>query len=760
MITKIIQSRVIVLVSLFVAFLGLTAQISLAHTPVSKTSVAPISTESDLFTREVKPLLQKYCVGCHGVDMRLSGLDFRSRATALHGGNRGAALIAGSAEKSLLYKLITGQRAPAMPPSHKLTDSEIQSFKRWIDSGASWGGQDVKSGSKQIWWSFKPPVKPKVPVFKGNAWVHNPIDAFVLSSLKSANISPSPPTSRRALIRRVYLDLIGLPPTPEQVHAFEQDRSSNSYAKVVDQLLDSPAYGERWGRHWLDLVRYADSGGFEGDKDRPLIWKYRDYVIGSFNRDQPYNEFLKQQIAGDEFEPDSGEALIATGYLACGPLDVVEANARSRSNELDDLVSTTGSVVLGLTIGCARCHDHKYDPIKQTDYYRMSAIFAPTERRESDIPGIAAQCKINQQNSSKHDSFDLAEQIETIQIRRESPALTVSDKSRSFPVSHVLVRGDAYHLGAEVQPGFICSLPGGTRIVSSSEATPATTGRRKALAEWLTSNENPLTSRVWINRVWRQHFGRGLVNTSSNFGISGELPSHPELLDWLATEFQNQGWRLKPLHRLMLLSSTYQQESNIRDAVQKIDPQNRLYWRMPVRRLEAEAIRDSILTVAGTLNAEMGGPPVYPPIDPSLRADTFQGPNWHDGNDDSSTWRRSVYVKVKRSTLLPELEVFDCPEITNSVAQRNITTTPLQALTLLNDPIIIHQARLFAERLQKECGNDRLKQIVLTYRHCLCRPPSAREISLSETYMRSRGANALQDFCHAIFNLNEFVYVP
>jgi hypothetical protein len=356
----------------------------------------------------------------------------------------------------------------------------------------------------------------------------------------------------------------------------------------------------------------------------------------------------------------------------------------------------------------------------------------------------------------------LQEAMQKVEAKRMSPplAMAVTDAGRDFPVAHLLIRGDAYHPGEEVSPGFIRALPGGEATVGTAAVDAKTTGRRRALAGWLVSDQNPLTARVWMNRVWRQHFGRGLVNTPSNFGISGELPSHPELLDWLAVTFMRSGWRLKPMHRLMLLSSTYQQASEIRAGAMAADPLNRLYWRMPLRRLEAEAIRDSLLDVAGTLNRQRGGPPVYPPIDPSLRADTFKGPNWQDGVDDPTTWRRSVYVKVKRSLILPELDVFDCPEITYTVAQRNVTTTPMQALTLLNDPLILRQCALFAQRLKRECGNDSRRQIDRAFQLAVCRPPTDREMQMSLAFLKTRGPNALTDFCQAIFNLNEFVYAP
>jgi hypothetical protein len=340
----------------------------------------------------------------------------------------------------------------------------------------------------------------------------------------------------------------------------------------------------------------------------------------------------------------------------------------------------------------------------------------------------------------------------------------VTDAAALWPATHILVRGDAGNPGPTVKPGFIAALPGGDVDLTPVASFEKTTGRRYALADWIASRKNPLTARVWINRAWRHHFGRGIVNTPSNFGLSGELPTHPELLDWLACEFMDNGWRLKPIHKLILTSEAWQQDDRMRADATRIDPENRLIWRMPARRLEAEAIRDAILFNAGSLNTQMGGPPVYPPIDASLRADTFQGPNWRDGDDGPSTWRRSVYVKVKRSLLLPELEVFDCPEITTTVSARNITTTPTQALTLLNDPLIIKQAQLFAQRVAKSTGTDPSRQITEAYSIAFGRRPSSSELAIGLAYMRSRAAsgraNPLADICHALFNANEFVYTP
>ncbi len=759
------------------------------------------------FIQEIRPLLVKNCLGCHGAEVQLGGLDLRSFASAQKGGTRGKTLVPGKAEKSLLYQVISGARNPAMPPTGKLPTEAVAKIKRWINAGAVWTEGTIDSATKQVWWAFVPPKLPPVPTHAGEPWVKTPIDAFVLTMLDANKLKPNPPAPRRVFIRRASLDLIGLLPTPQEVEAFVSDKSPKAFDKVVDRLLASPHYGERWARHWLDIVRYADSGGFEGDKDRPLLYKYRDYVIRAFNRDKPYNTFVREQLAGDEYAPNDPDSVIATGYLAAGPQDIVQKDAKTRSDELDDLVATTGQTFLGLTLGCARCHDHKYDPVKITDYYRLSAIFSPTERRELPVPTAEERRTIDRLNAEIkaqvkpfEDKFtplwqkacDLAKQqkkpltdenlvavlspADAVEYRRLSASIkegnaklkpysmmqAITDKARTHAPHHLLLRGDSAHPGEIVEPGFICALPGGEATIPASAATSNTTGRRRALAEWLTAPGNPLPARVWVNRVWRQHFGRGLVNTPGNFGISGELPSHPELLDWLAVTFQRNGGHIKPIHRMILLSSVYQQSNVVRLAAAQSDPLNKWYWRMPLRRLEGEIIRDSILGVAGTLNPTQYGEPVYPPVDPSLRADTFQGVNWQEGEDSPKTWRRSIYIKVKRSLLFPSLEVFDCPEITASVTARNITTTPTQALTLLNDPLMQVQAQKFAERLRREVGNEPATQIERAYPLAFGREPTAKERTLALAFLKDRanGNEALTRFCHALFNLNEFVYSP
>ncbi|MCA1595656.1 MAG: PSD1 and planctomycete cytochrome C domain-containing protein, partial [Chloroflexi bacterium] len=508
---------------------------------------APVS--AAYFDRFVRPVLERSCLGCHGVGAKIDGLDLSSRESALRGGTRGPALVPGSASKSRLFEMVTGVRSPQMPPTGKLPVRDIKILQRWLNGGAPWTGPAILTARKQVWWAFRLPTAAVVPVFHDTNWAKNPVDAFVLARLRSHGLTPSPAAPRSVLIRRAFLDMLGILPTPYEVDAFERDRSPGAWAKVVDRLLASPRYGERWGRHWLDLVRYADSGGFEGDRDRPYAWRYRDYVIDSFNRDTPYDTFLKEQIAGDELCPDDPEALIATGYLACGPQDIVMQNAKNRADELDDLVATTGSAFLGLTTGCARCHDHKYDPIKQTDYYRLSAVFAPSERREVDIPtpeerhaaglvnvGLdreaaplkeslrpleargrmaavaaghaaptAAEIAAALPPAGREELTRLTNAIAAIDARRPVFPRTeiVTDGGPTFPPVHLLIRGDALHPGPVVQPGFIAALPGGDLDLRPDTAAKTrektTTGRRLALANWIASASNPLTARVWMN---------------------------------------------------------------------------------------------------------------------------------------------------------------------------------------------------------------------------------------------------------------------
>ncbi len=814
--------------------------------------------QSDFFKQKVAPIFEANCVMCHGAGVQRSGLDLRSEEAVLKGGARGPAIVAGKPEISRLYRLVEHMEEPAMPLGMgKLSDADIAVIEQWIAGLASKTtmagaelapvrnpGYSITEKDRQFW-SFVKPVRPTAPAVKNRRWARNEIDAFVLSKLERSGLKPSRPASPRELLRRVYLDLTGLPPSPEEIDEFLKNPSEAAYAKVVDRLLASQHYGERWGRHWLDLARFADSGGYEFDYDRPHAWRYRDYVIRSFNEDKPYNRFIIEQLASDQLDgvdvKAKPEALVATGFVRNGPTVDNASNEETRMDELDDMVTTTSSVFLGLTVGCARCHDHKYDPIPQRDYYRMQAIFSPYQKTEAVMASAEEQAAHKARNkeideqvrpfrqkiaaiekpirerllaektefhvrlaemsngfgdktkeqfreeTAKRFAKDVnlqPEEIEALlspedlkarkelqkqmdEINKTRPkllpaAMGVTDMANPGQ-AYLLKRGDFRNKGEEVQPG----LP----QVLASDASLDPKNRRRQLAEWIASADNPLTARVAVNRIWQYHFGKGLVKTPSDFGATGDRPSHPELLDWLATEFVKQGWSWKAMHRLILLSNTYRQSSQFSEQVAAKDPENRLLWRMNPRRIEAESLRDSILAVSGKLNPEMYGPGIYPRIDPDV-INTGSRPRWPlDAKDDHSTWRRSVYIFVKRSVILPIIEVFDCPATVVSGPVRAVSTVSPQALALMNNEFVLQQSGYFAERVAKEAGGDKRAQIVRVFQIALGRQPSAKEIEWSLSFLKSQAegyaqrkaekpeAEALRDFCHAVINLNEFVYV-
>jgi mono/diheme cytochrome c family protein len=811
---------------------------------------------AELFRRQVAPVFEQNCVACHGAQVQRSGLDVRTEEAVLRGGARGAAVVPGKPQVSLLYKLVTHAEEPAMPMGGKLAAEEIAVIARWIESLPAELVKNVPAHATPVrspgykvtdedrrFWSFQRPVRPAVPQVKNQTWVKNEVDAFILRRLEENDLKPAPPAEPRALLRRLCIDLTGLPPAPEAVEKFAKDPSDAAYAKVVDELLASPQYGERWGRHWLDLARYADSGGYEFDVDRPHAWRYRDYVIKSFNEDKPYDQFIREQLAGDQLGAGDAAALVPTGFLRNGPTvdNVDNENEQARMDELDDMVSATSSVFLGLTVGCARCHDHKYDPIPTRDYYRMQAFFYPykkTERlfvskedeaafkarnKELDEQIRPLRARIAELEKPVRDRL-LSEKVEfhvklaesssgfggktreefraevaarfakdvklqpedidpllapeTIKARKEvqdeidkinklrpkplPAAMGVADKDDPGKC-RVLVRGDFSNKGEEVQPG----LP----LVLAGEGSIEPKNSRLQLAAWIAREENPLTARVAVNRIWQYHFGKGLVRTPSDFGLTGDKPSHPELLDWLATEFIKRGWSWKAMHRLLLTSSAYRQSSRHDAGAASKDPENKLLWRMNPRRVEAEVLRDSVLAVSGRLNPQMYGPGVYPPIDPSI-INTGSRPRWPlDAKEGPDVWRRSVYVFVKRSVIVPLIEVFDCPATTISSPVRSAATIAPQALALLNNEFVLEQAKYFAERVVREAGADRRAQVARAFKLALAREPRQKELewslgfigSQAKGYAERKQANpeaaALADFCHAVFNLNEFLYV-
>ena len=838
---------------------------------------------SDVFTQKVAPIFAQNCVMCHGAKMQRGGLDLRTEQATIKGGGRGTSVVPGKPEESLLYKFITHKEEPGMPMGGKLADAEIAAIAEWIKGVAPSAvapvaetiptrthGYSITAKDRQ-WWSFIKPVRPVVPTVQNRPWVRNEIDAFVLNKLENNGLTPSAPADARTLIRRVYIDLIGLPPTPEEVAAFVKNPSNTAYEKIVDKLLSSQHYGERWGRHWLDLARYADSGGYEFDYDRPHAWHYRDWVIQALNSDMPYNQFVLAQLAGDQIKPGDPEAIIPTTFCRNGPTVDNVNNEETRSDEMDDMVATTSSVFMGLTMGCARCHDHKYDPLPTKDYYRMVAIFNSSEKAEKPLvteqeiaqhkelnkavdekqkpskkqlaelekplrerlmnekidfhlklaemsSGFGDKTKeqfrtelaarlgkeINIQNEDIEEIIapdqqvirkQLLKQIEALNQTRPKPylaAMGVTEKKEPTK-SHLFLRGNHRTKGEEVFAGLPSVLSDG------KDLQPIDT--RKQLAEWIVSPDNPLTARVAVNRIWKYHFGNGLVKTTSDFGLTGDRPSHPELLDWLAVEFmqpntdfgvrnadlkkpgsannpqstirnpQSKAWSWKAMHKLMLLSNTYRQSSQFNEAAATKDNDNRLLWRMNPRRLEAEALRDTMLVVSNKLNPNMYGPGIYPRIDPDI-VNTGSRPRWPlDAKDNNDTFRRSIYIFVKRSVPLPMIEVFDCPVTVVSSPNRATSTVSPQALALMNNEFVLEQARLFAERVTTETGTDSTKQIARAFQIALHRQPSVKEQAWSLNFLKSQmdgysqrkhehpDAAALRDFCHAIINLNEFLYV-
>jgi mono/diheme cytochrome c family protein len=812
-------------------------------------------------SRQAYGVLQKNCFVCHG-PAKTSGLDLRTSDGLRAGGDHGPVVVPYDPDESRLYKYVTHQQKPTMPPEKKLSEAEIEILRRWIEAGASLDGVREAAGGaadkdnartaklperaitpeERSFWAFQPPRRVKPPRVSQPGWNNNPIDAFLLAAMKAKGLKPSPRADRRTLIRRAYLDLLGLPPNPEEVAAFVRDSAPGAWERLIDRLLASPHYGERWARHWLDLVRYADSGGFEFDVDRPDAWRYRDYVVKSFNDDKPYDQFLKEQIAGDEFAPDSQDAMIATGLLRLGP-EGGGGGERGRQDSLEDVIGTTSLTFMGLTVACARCHDHKFDPIPQKDYYRIQAVFSPTrpvsyplvapdvvaahrtetqridtlqrplkkakddleapylkmlvEEAVSKLPEYlqvawrtppekrtpGQRLNVNQIRKTLEDDTlsnkiteadivarmsdddqrkhkELTDQIKALDKQKPAPYPTARAIGEDGPkprATYFLYRGIVDAKGPEVTPGVLSVISESEYEFPAPPPNATSSWRRRRFADWLVSPQHPLTARVMVNRLWQHHFGEGIVRTPSNFGKLGERPSHPELLDWLALEFIERGWSIKQMHRLIMTSQAYQMSSDDIAANVAIDAENRFFWRMPRVRLEAEIIRDNILAVAGNLDRRVGGPCVYPYIDPKLFQSSTKRTWPGKPDDDPSTWRRSLYVYSKRSIRYPLFETFDQPNLINSCERRNRSTIAPQALLLMNNNFVIMEAKFFAERLRREAGDDPRAQVDHAFHLALGRAPSQFERAKSVEFIRT-SPNGLAEFCQALFNLNEFVY--
>jgi hypothetical protein len=682
-------------------------------------------------------------------------------------------------------------------------------------------------------WAYKPPSKPVIP----SSDAKNPIDAFILTKLRDKGLSLAVPADRRTLLRRVTFDLTGLPPTPDELAAFLGDHSPNAYEKVVDRLLASPRYGERHALFWLDLVRFAETDGFKADDFRPTAWRYRDYVIQSFNADKPYDRFIKEQLAGDELFPSEIDATIATGFLRHSPYEYNAVDVElKRQDMLNDIADTTAAALLGITLGCAKCHDHKTDPITQRDYYRFQAFFAGFWPKEVSVLSPSEQAALEKKQAEWEEKaaelrkrmaeiekpvrdkamakerfrfpkeysslIDIAMDARTplqkqlamlverqvysrakvtsaqmpaankakwegmakqmAELEKDRPpnpptAMVMTDVGPQCPPTHLLKRGSWRNPGDELVPGFLSAIDDRDAPV---KAAGTTSGRRAALAEWIADAKNPLTARVMVNRVWQQHFGKGIVASSSDFGVTGERPTHPELLDWLATDFTNPTipasggrkppeWSLKHLHRLIVTSATYRQSS--------AKTENTLLHGFPRQRLDGEALRDAMLATAGLLNLKAGGPSVFPELPAEIKAG-----NWKVSADPAERNRRSIYVGVKRNLRYPLFALFDSPDRVETCSRRFVTTTAPQALTLLNDAIVIGYAKSFAGRVVNDAGTDADKAIDRAFSVALSRLPSTEERAALRNFLKNHKGtwtDAVTDLCHSVMNLNEFLYV-
>ena len=778
----------------------------------------PVAREVD-FAADIAPLLKTRCLACHGTAQQQSGLRLDSREAALRGGYGGQVIIPGSSAESRLIRLVAGVEPKLiMPPvGPRLTASEVGVLRAWIDRGAVWPeeislAKSAGAARRSSHWSFQPIRHPTPPLVKDQAWVRNPIDSFILARLESEGIRPSPEPERPALIRRLSLDLIGLPPTPAEVDAFVRDERPNAYESLVDRLLESSHYGEKWALHWLDQARYADSDGYEKDSRRPHAWRWRQWVIDALNADMPFDRFTVYQVAGDLLPSATTEQRVATGFHRNTPTNR-EGGVNIemfRYEQVVDRVSTLGTVWLGLTVGCAQCHDHKYDPISQKEFYQLFAYFNNADEANIEAPMAGemgpylatrdkyyrARYELLQQyhvlelrpewerralmaadNPGKWTDWDFV--FDTIQkmlddgerilrtpvekrTRHEEDALLdhmvrwynqaasnkryeelkfkelekkLTELKKTFPdlsqaqtlaersgkrQTHIHIRGSWNERGIGVEPAVPAVLP------QPPAGSPLD---RRTLAQWLVSDDNPLTARVIVNRFWQELFGRGLVDTTADFGTQGAAPSHPELLDWLATEFRLRKWSVKQILRLMVTSATYRQSSKARPELAARDANNQLLARQNVLRVPAELIRDCALRASGLLDPTVGGRSVEPFLPASVLALSFGSGSWVTWQETQGRekYRRGLYIHRQRTLLYPMLVNFDAPNMTVSACKRERSNTPLQALNLLNDPAFMEMARGLANRVMTESTGSFQERLRYAYQLVLARPPSSYE---------------------------------
>lgn len=706
---------------------------------ISLVAVRSAHAQSPDFERDIAPLLIKNCIECHSAHESSGGLNLTSADGLKKGGDSGPAIDHEHLDQSLLVKRVT---AGEMPPEKNgqpqtLSPQEQNLLSKWLATGATWPeGRSLelyeRTTSKRAgrdWWSLQPLAPPQ-----GQS-----IDTLWLSRLQSQSLLPAPSASRRVLLRRLTIDLIGLPPTKAAIDAFEQDASPDAYERVVDRLIAQPQFGQRWARYWLDLVRYAETNGYERDAVKPGAWRYRDWVIDAFNSDMSYDQFVTHQLAGDEIQDRTESSVIATGFLRLGTWDD-EPNdpLEYQYDRLEDLVHATTTAFLGLTVKCARCHDHKFDPIPQTDYYRVAAAFwaGPVAHRKREWNGGPTKDELG---------FDV---------------LGWTDLGSHVPDLQLLKKGNVHRPAGAVAPGTLTAIPALVQQFVAPPNAAKTTQRRTQLAQWVVNPRNPLTPRVVVNRLWQHLVGEGLVRSTDNFGFQGNRPSHPELLDWLAADFIDGQWSMKRTIRQIVLSQAYRQSSvHPRAAEYEVmDPTNSYLWRANRRRLDAESLRDSILLVSGRLNLRAGGESFKAPID----AEALEGLSMKGGAYQASpaedTTRRSIYMFVKRSLAVPLMTVFDCCDTTTPAGRRDVTTVAPQALTLMNNAGILDESRAIAARLLT-CAPE--SRIPTAWQTVLARDPSARELALAREHLQSHEdqEKAWASLCHVLINTNEFMYV-
>jgi hypothetical protein len=797
--------------SLLLTVLGVTAPILWGETPAG----------NEFFETKIRPVLVKNCYACHSSDIKtpMGGLFLDSKNGVLKGGTNGPAVVPGKPDKSPLLKAIRYE-GRKMPPSAQLPESVAADFEKWIAMGApdpregsavTWkpSGIDLEKGRK--YWAFQAPQKPAVPKVHNSKWSSQPIDRFLLAKMEQKHITPVADADRATWLRRVSFDLIGLPPTPDEIDAFLKDKSKDAYATVVDRLLASERFGERWGRHWLDVARYAESVGRGRNYALPMAWRYRDYVIAAMNHDKPYDQFVREQIAGDllpaSSEKQHDDQLIATGFLALGSHDLIEVNPQVfRMDVIDEQINATSRAFMGLTVGCARCHDHKFDPIPTSDYYSMAGIFKSTEmlsglqRRPRDNVSyfnmnLLAKLSYGPDDPKpaplppdKQEKFDklLAEQKDMLENPRKylqgagpgkagqnakirqltgrvlqqldqfplpgDLAMAVRDSEKPADCE-VHVRGDVQDLGPKVPRGFVqvASKPG-----EKPQIGPKESGRLE-LAQWLTSRENPLTARVYVNRIWEHMFGNGIVRTVDNFGKMGEQPSDQQLLDYLATRFVEQGWSTKKMIREIALSRAYRLATTYDARKAKVDPDNTMLWRQNRHRLEVEAIRDSLLMVAGRL--ELNPPEASPVLNFGRGFDIGRGRRNDVADYSTKLTCRSIYVPVLRNHLPAMYETFDFPEPSETKGVREVTTVPTQALFLMNSSFVLEQAKHAAEKLLKSGEATEQERITKAYREVLGRAPSADEVKRSAEFVKAGDDKiAWSRLYQALFASAEFRY--